>query len=136
VTDITSYRFRPTPTSRHQPEVEVLQVAQAAVDELARAARGAGRVVGTLQQRDAVAARRGVERDAGAGDAAADDDDVELVLAERRESLAAHDHRAQSRRAWSAVRQGLRAPATGHTPLIGGWRLRHPDSNELQLVEL
>ena len=53
----------------HQPEVEVLQVAQAAVDELARARRGAGGEVGPLHQRDRVAARGGVERDAGAGDA-------------------------------------------------------------------
>ena len=65
----------------HEAEVEVLQVAQAAVDELARAARGPRGVVGALEQRDAVAARGGVERDAGAGDPAADDDDVELLLA-------------------------------------------------------
>ena len=76
----------------HEPEVEVLQVAQAAVDELARAARGARGVVGALEQRHAVAARGRVERDAGARDAAADDDDVELLLAQRREGLAALDH--------------------------------------------
>ena len=34
--------------------------------------------VGLLDQRDAVAARGGVERDAGAGDPAADHGDVEL----------------------------------------------------------
>ena len=49
-------------------------------------------VVGALEQRDAVAARGGVERHARAGDAAADDDDVELVLREGREGLAALDH--------------------------------------------
>ena len=62
------------------------------MDELARAAGGPGGEVGALEQRHAVAARGGVERDAGAGDAAADDDHVELVLGERREGLAALDH--------------------------------------------
>ncbi len=76
----------------HEPEVEVLQIAQAAVDELARAAGGPRGVVGALEQRDAVAARGRVEGHAGAGDAAADDDDVELVLRESRKSLAALDH--------------------------------------------
>ena len=60
-----------------QPEVEVLEVAKAAVDELARPARRPAGVVATLEQGDAVAARRGVEGDAGAGDASADDGDVE-----------------------------------------------------------
>ena len=62
-----------------QPEVEVLQVAEPAVDHLRGAARGALRVVAALDQRHRVAARGGVERDAGAGDPAADHDDVELV---------------------------------------------------------
>jgi hypothetical protein len=75
-----------------QPEVEVLQVAKAAVDELARAAGGPRGVVVALQQRDAVAARGGVERNAGAGDPAADDHHVELLLAERAKRLAALDH--------------------------------------------
>ena len=47
-----------------EAEVEVLQVAQAAVDELGGAARGARGEVGLLDERDAVAARGGVERDA------------------------------------------------------------------------
>ena len=76
----------------HEPEVEVLQVAQAPVDELARAAGGSRGEVGALEQRHAVAARGRVQRHAGAGDAAADDDHVELVLREGRESLAALDH--------------------------------------------
>ena len=83
----------------HEPEVEVLQVAQPSVDELARAAGGPRGEVGALEQRDAVAARGGVQRDARAGDAAADHDDIELVLRQRRESLAALDHAPQSRRA-------------------------------------
>ena len=57
-----------------------------------------GGVVGALDERDAVAARGGVERDAGAGDAAADDDDVERLGGERFEGVGAGDHRRQSGR--------------------------------------
>ena len=84
-----------------EAEVEVLQVAQAAVDELGGAARRARGVVGALDERDAVAARGGVERDAGAGDPAADDDDVERLGGERFERVGAVDHRrAVSQAAW------------------------------------
>ncbi len=76
----------------HQAEVEVLQIAQTAVHELARAARGPRGEVRALEQRHAVTARGGIERDTGAGDAAADDDDVELLLRQRRKRLAALDH--------------------------------------------
>ena len=75
-----------------QPEVEVLQVAQAAVDELARAAGGAGGEVVALQQGHAVAAAGRVECDARAGDPAPDDGDVELLLREGGQGLAALDH--------------------------------------------
>jgi hypothetical protein len=57
----------------HEPEVEVLQVAQPAVHQLRRARRGARRPVLALDKRDAVAARRRVQRHPGAGDSAADD---------------------------------------------------------------
>ena len=63
----------------HQAEVEVLQVAQAAVDELRRAAAGARGEVGLLDQRHAVAARGRVERHPGAGDPAADHQHVEVL---------------------------------------------------------
>ena len=76
----------------HEPEVEVLEVAQAAVDELARARRGAGGVVGLLHQRDRVAARGGVERDAGAGDAAADHEHVERLGGEGGDGVRAREH--------------------------------------------
>ena len=76
----------------HEAQVEVLQVAQAAVDELARAARGAGGVVGLLDERDRVAARGRVERDAGAGDPAAHDDHVEALGAQRGDGVGAGDH--------------------------------------------
>ena len=78
----------------NQAEVEVLEVAEAAVDHLRGAARGADRVVAALEQRDRVAAGGGVERDPGAGDPAADHDDLE-ALARRspRSRLGARDHR-------------------------------------------
>ena len=76
----------------HEAQVEVLQVAQAAVDELARAARGAGGVVGLLDERDRVAARGRVERDAGAGDPAAHDHHVEALGAQRGYGVGAGDH--------------------------------------------
>ena len=61
----------------HEPEVEALQVAQAAVDELAGAAGRAGGEVALLDERDGEATAGGVERDAAARDAAADDEHVE-----------------------------------------------------------
>ena len=63
-----------------QPEVEHLEVAQAAVDQLAAAAAGAAGQVALLQQAGVQAPGDGVERGADADDAAADDEDVELTL--------------------------------------------------------
>ncbi len=60
-----------------EPEIEALQVAQAAVHELRRSARGPGRVVAALDEGHAVAPRGGVESDARAGDSATDHDHVE-----------------------------------------------------------
>ena len=65
-----------------QAEIELLEVAQAAVDELARARRRARGQVARLDQGDRQPAGGGVERRAGAGDAAADDDDVEALPAQ------------------------------------------------------
>ena len=78
-----------------QPEVERLQVAQPAVDELARARGGPARVVALLDERDGVAAARRVERDAGAGDPAADDEHVERLVGERGEGVGAREHQAR-----------------------------------------
>ena len=75
-----------------QAEIEVLEVAKAAVHELRRAARCARREVLALDQSDAVAAGRRVEGDAGAGDPSADHDQVVLVLGERLERVLAADH--------------------------------------------
>ena len=75
-----------------QPEVEVLQVAQPAVDELRRAAAGPRGEVGLLDERHAVAARGRVERHAGAGDPAADHDDVELAPGQGLDRALAGEH--------------------------------------------
>ena len=60
----------------HQPERAVLEIAQAAVDQLGRGRRGAGGEVVLLEQQHAQAAAGGVARDAGAVDAAADDGEI------------------------------------------------------------
>ena len=66
----------------HELDVALLEVAQAAVDELRRLRRRARREVVAFDQRDRQAAGRRVECDAGSGDAAADDDEVEGPRAE------------------------------------------------------
>src|SRR6185503_16844929 len=76
----------------HVAEVEVLQVAKSAVDELARASRRARGEVGLLDERDRVAAGGGVERDAGAGDPAADDDEIEALRTQGGDGDGASDH--------------------------------------------
>ena len=53
------------------------QIAQPAVDQLRAPPAGAERQIVLLHQRDRQSPGRGVQGDAGAGDAAADDDDVE-----------------------------------------------------------
>jgi hypothetical protein len=82
----------------HEPEVEVLQVAQPPVHQLAGAAGGARGVVGALHQRHGVAARGGVEGNPHAGDPATDHDHVELAVRERLQRLTSLDHARQSGR--------------------------------------
>src|SRR6478735_8339875 len=60
-------------------EVEHLQVAQSAVDELRGPRRGAGRPVVGLDDADAQAAGHGIKGGPGADDAAAYDQDVEFL---------------------------------------------------------
>ena len=60
----------------HQAELVVLQIAQAAVDQLAARLRGARGEVVALGQQHAEAASGGIARDCGAVDAAADDKEV------------------------------------------------------------
>ena len=55
-------------------------------------------VVGLLDERDAVAARGGIERDPGAGDPAADDGDVERLVGEQFQRAIAVQHARQHSR--------------------------------------
>jgi hypothetical protein len=61
----------------YEREVALLEVAKSAVDELAGPARRTRRVVAGLHHAHRQTSGRCVERGAGAGDAAADDQDVE-----------------------------------------------------------
>ena len=63
-----------------EPEVALLQVAQAAVDHLRRLRRRARREVVPLDEAHPQAARGGVERDAAPGDPTADDQHVERLV--------------------------------------------------------
>jgi hypothetical protein len=72
-----------------EPQMAVLEVADPAVDEPRRPARGPAREVLLLDERDPQATERGVSRDAAAGDAAADHQKVELPIAERGEAVPA-----------------------------------------------
>jgi hypothetical protein len=65
-----------------EPDVELLQVAQSAVEELARTAGRAAGEVASLDKRGVEPAGHRVEGGAGAGHAATDDEDVEDSLAE------------------------------------------------------
>ena len=65
-----------------ETDVAVLEVPQTAVDELGALRRGPAGEVVTLDERGAQAPCHGVERDAGARDPAADDEHVELLVAE------------------------------------------------------
>ena len=71
----------------HELDVEVLEVAQPAVDQLAGAARGAGGEVALFDQGHRQAAAGGVEGDPAAGHAATDDEHVECL---RRDSAPGH----------------------------------------------
>ena len=76
-----------------EPDLALLEVADPAVHELRRLRRGARCDVVALDQRGAQAPRGGVERDAGAGDPAADDEHVEVLVgqaAERGRAVEAH----------------------------------------------
>ena len=64
----------------HQPEVQLLEVAQPAVHQLARAARGPRGEVALLDEAHRQPAQRGIEGHPGAGDPAADDEHVDAAL--------------------------------------------------------
>ena len=70
-----------------QPEFEVLEVAEAAVDQLGAPRRRVRGQIVTLDEKHREAAARGVARDARAVDAAADDQEVEGSLVGHRRLL-------------------------------------------------
>ena len=63
-----------------QAQLELLQVAEAAVEQLRGAAGGAGGEVALLDEGDREPAGGGVERHTGAGDATTDHDEVEHLV--------------------------------------------------------
>jgi hypothetical protein len=65
-----------------EAELVVLEVAQAAVDELGRPRRGGAGEVGLLREQHRQPAARGIARNAGAVDAAADDEEIEFLQRE------------------------------------------------------
>ena len=69
----------------HEAELVVLEIAQAAVDQLAAGGRGVLGEVVLLAQQHRQAAAGGIARDAGAVDPAADDQKVDRLL--RRQAL-------------------------------------------------
>ena len=71
----------------HEVDLAALEVAEPAVDQLRRAARGPRREVGGLEQRDREPALGRVAGQAGAGDATADDDEVEALAGQSRAGL-------------------------------------------------
>ena len=99
----------------HQPELQLLEVAQPAVEHLRRAARRAGGEVAGLDQRDLEAAGGRVQRGARADHAAADDDDVELLAAEPLPGLFAL---LGAQQGLPVARSGDRVAHVERTPLV------------------
>ena len=92
----------------HQADVEVLQVAQAAVNHLRTATAGAGGEIVTLDQRHVVAAAGSIERDAGAGHATADDEHVKDLARQRMDRCVSFDHGFKLAARWAVVWRLLR----------------------------
>nr|BFE67468.1 hypothetical protein GCM10020092_007690 [Actinoplanes digitatis] len=80
----------------HEVQLELFEVAKAAVNQLAGSAGRAGGQVAGLDERHAQAARGGIQGGAGAGDPAADDEDVELLVAQPSQIGDAADRREPS----------------------------------------
>ena len=93
-----------------EADLALLEVAQAAVDQLRRLGGGSRREVVTFDQRGLHAPRGRVEHHAGAGDAAADHHEVERLGAQGVERRGAHE---RSRR---RTREG----ACGHAATLKG----------------
>src|ERR671914_2417285 len=86
-----------------QGDLEVLQVAEAAVDQASRPARRPARDVPLVEQKDPEAAHRGVPGDPGPVDAGADDDQVEGIVAY---VLGYHRRRSQLSASNRCIRSG------------------------------
>ena len=82
----------------HQPDLALLEVAEAAVGQLRRLGRRARGQVALVDQRHAQASARRVERHAGAGDAGADDQHVEGLVLQPTEGGGAVERRWDHRR--------------------------------------
>ena len=109
-----------------EEELLLLQVAQAAVDELRRLRRRARREVVALDEGRAQAARGGVEGHAGAGDAAADHEDVELLVAQAGERRVAVEWRARRHchyRGSLNTEYGARNPSRSSCTNAARWRM-------------
>ena len=108
-----------------QLEVELLQVPQPAVDQLARPARGARGQVARLHQGDPQAAGRGVQRRPRTGDPAADDQHVEPLgaqPAEHRAAVAGVEDRAVACHHRSPIAFGYVHRQSTRCPLPAGER--------------
>ena len=94
-------------------DVALLQVTEPAVNELGRLGRRARGEVVAFDERHLETTRRGIERDAGAGDATADDNEVEGLVAEAIEGRGAFEccesHAPMLPRGNNAVRSRTRA---------------------------
>ena len=66
----------------HEFDVELLQVAEAAVDEFGGAARCSGRKVPLFDESDGQSSRDSIEGTPNSGDTTADDDDIESSTVE------------------------------------------------------
>ncbi len=93
----------------HEPELALLEVPEAAMDEFRGLGGGARGEVAPLDERGAVAACRRVERHAGAGHPAADHEHVELLGRQPVEGESAVE-----RRVGMVDCRHRREPATAH----------------------
>ena len=66
-------------------QIQVLEIAQAAMDQLEGVVRGGATEIGAIDDRDPQATQRGIARDAGAVDAGADHQEIELPPGKPRE---------------------------------------------------
>ena len=125
----------------HQRKFKMLQVAQSAVNQLARCRRGACAPIAAFNQRDAQTARGSVVGDPGAIDSATDHQHIEAAVAQgsdiadqrkrgghSRFGRVSHE-RTESRRGWRALRR-VGAASDG-----GRWRHALERAHRVKPVE-